>query len=74
MTASDQMPILFPISEPQTVPFGGDQEALVLTANLVIALESEMARIFGSKPGAETSPLEHERACYVQRSRLSPIL
>jgi hypothetical protein len=64
-SAGDQKLTLFPTSTLQIVGSGGDQEVLVSTANLVIALESEMARIFGAKPAQETSQLEHERACYV---------
>jgi hypothetical protein len=72
-----QKPILFPISRlqaikfeacPESAPQGatphGDQEALILSANLIIALEAQMDRIFNSR-GADDDALKHERACYV---------
>jgi hypothetical protein len=33
----------------------GDRDALVKTANLVLALEEELARVFGSEPNEGTS-------------------
>ncbi len=49
---------------PPKAPRSGDPEALVLTANAVLALDANLARIFNST-GIDDDELKHERAQYV---------
>jgi hypothetical protein len=64
-TNSDQASNLLASSKLRILDAQGDRDSLVKTANLVLALEAELARVFGSKPNEGTSELQHERAAYV---------
>ena len=68
-----QKPTLFPVANLQAtgVEAGAaspkvfsDPEAAVLTANAVLALDAQLARIFNSS-GVGDDELKHERAAYV---------
>jgi hypothetical protein len=62
---SDQARNLLTSSRLRILDAHGDRDALVKTANLVLALEAELPRVFGSKPNEATSALQHERAAHV---------
>jgi hypothetical protein len=61
---SDQARNLLTSSRLRILDAHGDRDALVKTANLVLALEAELPRVFGSKPNEATSALQHERAAW----------
>lgn len=63
--ATNQAHSLLASSKFRILDCQGDRDALVKTANLVLALEAELARVFGSKPDEGTDRLQHERAIYV---------